>query len=61
MEGGLVTGQRYYPALRAGKGPGTQCTIGWVGHSTGLDRCRESRRHRNFISWPSIPQRVSIL
>jgi hypothetical protein len=29
--------------------PGTDCTGGWVGPRTGLDRCGKSRPHRNSI------------
>ena len=46
--GELATSQRYYPALREGKGPRTQCIGGWVGHSTGLNRRTESRHHQDF-------------
>ena len=40
-------GQRQAPAsLLPGKGPGTHCTGGWVGPTTGLDECRKSRPPR---------------
>jgi hypothetical protein len=30
------------------KGPGSQCTGGWVGPRAGLDRCGKSRSHMDF-------------
>ena len=44
LEGGRVRGQRHAPAaLYAQERPGTHCTGGWVGPTTGLDRCGKSR------------------
>ena len=40
--------------------PGTHFTGGGVGLRDGLDRCGESRPHRDSIPGPSSPQRVAI-
>ena len=45
-----------YPRER----PGTHCTGGWVGPRDCLDGCGKFRPHRNSISRPSSPQRVTI-
>jgi len=48
--------QRYTPAaLYPPERPCTHCTGGWLGPSTGLDRCRKSRPHRDSIPGPSSP------
>jgi hypothetical protein len=46
-----------YPQER----PSTHCTGGWVGLRTGLDRCGKSRPHRDSITGPSSPYRITIL
>ena len=39
----------------AGKGPGTNCTGGWVGPRAGMDGCRKCRPRRDSILRPSSP------
>jgi hypothetical protein len=44
-----VGGQRHAPAaFTPGKDPGTHCTGGWVGPTSGLDRCGKSRPPPEF-------------
>jgi len=52
-----VAGVRGDPcgAVRCTERPGTHCTGGWVGLRAGLDRCGESRPHRDSIPRPSSP------
>ena len=47
---------RLYPQER----PGTHCIGGWVGPRAGLDRCEESRSHRDSIPELCSPQPVAI-
>jgi hypothetical protein len=42
-------------ALPPGKKPGTHFTGGWVGPRAGVDRCGNSRPHRDSITGPSSP------
>jgi hypothetical protein len=46
-------------ALPPGKGPGTHCIRGWMGHRAGLDWCGKPRTHRDSISGPSGAYRVA--
>jgi hypothetical protein len=56
-----VRGQRHDPAaFYSQERPGTNCTGGWVGPRTGLDRCENPRPHRDSISGPSSPYPFAI-
>jgi len=51
-----VSGQRNAPAAPYPRErPGTHCTGGWMGLRAGLDRCGNSRPHRDSIPGPSSP------
>jgi hypothetical protein len=50
-----VGGQRQAPAALPRERPGTRCTGGWVGPRACLDRCGNSRLHRDSIPGPSSP------
>jgi len=50
-----VGGQRHAPAaLPPGKGPGTHCVGGWMGHRAGLDGCGKSGLPTGIRS-PDLP------
>jgi hypothetical protein len=56
-----VRRQRHSPAaLYPQEKRGTHCTGGWVGPRAGLDRCGESRPHRDSIPGSSSPWAVAI-
>jgi len=42
-------------ALPPEKRPGTHCTGGWVGPTTGQEGCGKSRRHRDSLFRTSSP------
>jgi hypothetical protein len=56
-----VSGKRHVPAtLRPVRRPRAHCTAGWVCLMAGLEGCEKFRSHRNSITAPSIPSRVSL-